>query len=267
MGLDKDARKNRPRTCQPERWAYREDNMKYIFGGYYLVQGVDKPSWISNIISTPVIWVLTDCICDFMPTYTLLPGCESTDEIISEISNHTGLSVEEIESMKTTVENMLSTKQLGWPNVFHTLDSAQDFYEKHLSKAKNFKILGIAFSEKDAEEFLIEENPNNSQDIGILNVLSKRQEIPSNINSLGFEILGHEYGGDFHSFLCNGLEKDFAEKLGITFNETGRMKTYEDAKRAEEYINDESVGAEPVPWYACLVFEEPLTHKSAQLKN
>jgi len=230
--------------------------MKYIVGGYYLVQGVDTPSRMAEIISIPVLWTLTDCICNILPTYALLPGCESKDEMISEIINFTGLSVNEVESMKTTIEEMLNTKQIGWPNVFHTFESAHLFYSKYLSKAENFKILGIAFPEKDAEKFLNEENPNNVDGIGIFDVLSKNQELPSNINVLGFEILGHEYGGDFHSFLCNGLEKDFSEKLGISFNETGRINTLEDAKRAEEYINDDSVGAEPVPWFKCLVFEQ-----------
>lgn len=235
-----------------------ERNMKYIFGGYFLVQGVDTPPRMAETISVPVLWALTDCICNILPTYALLPGCESTDETISEIINYTGLSANDLESMKTTIEGMLKTKQIGWPNVFQTLESAQLFYSKHLSKSDNFKILGIAFPEKDAEVFINEENPNNVDGIGIFDVLSMHQEIPSNVNVLGFEVLGHEYGGDFHSFLCNGLEKDFSEKLGIIFNETGRINTLEDAKRAEEYINDDSVGAEPVPWFACLVFEQPL---------
>lgn len=64
--------------------------------------------------------------------------------------------------------------------------------------------------------------------------------------------MGYECGM-FHSFLCNGLQKDFNNKLGIRPNEYGFFNKYELAKEAADYVFDEGVGAEPACWQAWMI--------------
>jgi hypothetical protein len=65
--------------------------------------------------------------------------------------------------------------------------------------------------------------------------------------------LGYEYG-ELHSFICNGLEREYAV-LGIQLNRCGLLDGLTDAERAAEFTNLESTGAEPVPWDAWRIDE------------
>jgi hypothetical protein len=70
--------------------------------------------------------------------------------------------------------------------------------------------------------------------------------------SLGWEVLGLEDGGAFHSWLCNGIERDAAATLGITPGVLGLLATKQDADAVVQLI-DNGLGAEPVPWFAGLI--------------
>ena len=228
---------------------------EFVFGGYLIVRGVEKPDWISDKVRCSPIWAITDCICGFIPCHGLLPGTSLSSEEQREFSHVTGLKAESVASLKSEIEEMLAQKTMGWPNTFISLESASALYRKYLQRAENHRILGIAFSGEAAKELVADAAAPPRIPCGMAELLVERQEIPANSRILGFEILGLEYCGSFHSFLCNGLEADYSEKLSITLNETGRIDTWEEARRAADYTNDESVGAEPVPWYPCLVFE------------
>ena len=69
---------------------------------------------------------------------------------------------------------------------------------------------------------------------------------------LGFEILGGDGCYNFHSHICNSLETELKEELGVKFNENGFIDSYEDADRSAQYINQDE-DAEPVDWYPCLI--------------
>jgi hypothetical protein len=73
--------------------------------------------------------------------------------------------------------------------------------------------------------------------------------------ALGFEPLGLETGGDFHSFICNGLEANYCGRLGLELNRHGRFDTYDACRAAVEYTMLDSTGAEPVLWLPWAVSE------------
>ncbi|MGC4068432.1 MAG: hypothetical protein QM784_28055 [Polyangiaceae bacterium] len=79
---------------------------------------------------------------------------------------------------------------------------------------------------------------------------------------LGFEVLGANWGGSFHTFSCNSLEQQFSENIGIAFNQDGLIDTYEDALKASEYTNRDDVGAEPVAWYPFRLDEYRTDHEN-----
>ncbi|WP_027341393.1 hypothetical protein [Hamadaea tsunoensis] len=70
---------------------------------------------------------------------------------------------------------------------------------------------------------------------------------------LGFEVVGFE-AGDLHSWLCNDLQRDAWEQLGITVNELGLLDDLDQA-RAVAVMADRDPGTEEVDWIAALVIE------------
>lgn len=74
----------------------------------------------------------------------------------------------------------------------------------------------------------------------------------------GYEILGSEIGGGFHSFVCHGFETVYPRLFGLTLNAHGLIATYPEAVEAAASTNRDSTGAEPGLWLPWLVFELPL---------
>ena len=68
---------------------------------------------------------------------------------------------------------------------------------------------------------------------------------------LGFDV------GLFHSWICNGLERDAADDLGIRPNQHGFITTFEEAERVARWANDDE-GTEPVDWRPWAISRYPL---------
>jgi hypothetical protein len=115
-------------------------------------------------------------------------------------------------------------------------------------------LLGIALAGPRLERFLTDATPFKAQDEpGVFKATSARRAPPGDGSQRGFEVLGYEYGA-FHSFICNGLEREYA-LLGMQLNKCGLFDGLADAERAAEFTNLESTGAEPVPWDAWRIDE------------
>ena len=70
-------------------------------------------------------------------------------------------------------------------------------------------------------------------------------------------MLSYEYGIE-HSWLCNSLERDAAEQLGVTPNSNGLIDLYDDADRVAEYANRDDVTTEPGLWLPWLIVQYPI---------
>ena len=70
---------------------------------------------------------------------------------------------------------------------------------------------------------------------------------------IGYDIIGLEWGGFIHSYLCNGLQKDIAEKFPLTVNDYSLIQNpYEQVKEFADYIQGKG---EPVYWIPVAMYE------------
>jgi hypothetical protein len=69
----------------------------------------------------------------------------------------------------------------------------------------------------------------------------------------GYEILGWDNGG-FHSYLCNGFEKNISREYELAINEFGVIQnSYTMVKEFAKYLADK--GGEPLIWLPFSIFE------------
>jgi hypothetical protein len=94
-----------------------------------------------------------------------------------------------------------------------------------------------------------EPTKTNLGEIGISENLKQKIHENKNDVCLGFDLIGIEDGGDFHSFHCHDMSKELIEKFGIEINEYGLINKTDKWKEMVEYMNDDETGCEPVPWY------------------
>jgi hypothetical protein len=82
------------------------------------------------------------------------------------------------------------------------------------------------------------------------NLCEKIQEVPDSAEKLlGYDLIGVEPGGGFHSFHCHGIGKEFAGQFGLTLNQHGLFNHIPDPQAIRAYLNSGTAPVEPVPWY------------------
>ncbi len=144
-------------------------------------------------------------------------------------------------------------------NVFPDLRTAQGFKDNFFKSRNDIEIFGLYFPETDTdwllEEFAEGKNTKefnyNNGDFGLRNNLSKRTEERDDINEefLGYDFIGVECDGSFHSFYCHDITKTLIDKFTLTLNANGLFDKPERPNEIREYLNDPETGLEPVPWY------------------
>ena len=140
--------------------------------------------------------------------------------------------------------------QYGWAGVWLDPDLAIKFAIDYLGHIEDLKLIAIALENYYRDEFLI----NYNSKLGIDRLLKLGQTINLNKGFLGYEILGEDRGS-FCSFICNHLETDLKQKLGIKLNQYGLIDCYNLAIKATDYINLPKTGAEPLLWQPWAIIE------------
>jgi hypothetical protein len=146
--------------------------------------------------------------------------------------------------------------RLGWPNVFTSVDAAGEALGRFVPGATDLAVLGIGLHRGFVGELLLDAENLADQSSGICEALQRSEPPAPGGTALGYEVLGHEYGS-FHSWLCNGLERDVWAQLGIRPGPTGFIESTVDAVKASAFCNRDDVGSEPVLWAPWLIVRYP----------
>jgi hypothetical protein len=230
----------------------------FYVGGFYLVEGTtDFPKHRPNVPSP--LWTVSTCICDLYPDVWAFPWATVTPDTLGDRQQHLQLTDASFARVRAECDQALNNHLLGWPDVWLSLTEARTFYWRYLQHLDAIKLLTIALPTAHWEEAVHDLAPlDGYAGGGVYQLLKQRQTLPDGYVARGYDILGSEYGGSFHSFFCNGLEQAYRDVLHLPLNAYGLIDQHESAREATHYTNLETTGAEPVPWYPWLVVEYPL---------
>ena len=229
--------------------------MEVFLGGYFIITPVVRPDYMDKQLIPDTILSASDCICDFHPEIDVLWG--RSKEAKHQYIKRLNISQSTYEVMENWIGSKFEEGIFAYPQVFTTIELAKEFLHKYLSRLSDVKIIGIGLTEKYVDKFIEYEEPLNIQEnqYGIEKLLLNRILVEEKDSKfMGYEILGYEFGA-FHSYLCNGLEKDFNEHFKFRLNKNGFIPSPEDAARYCEYSNGEDVGTEPVLWLPWAIYE------------
>jgi hypothetical protein len=70
---------------------------------------------------------------------------------------------------------------------------------------------------------------------------------------LGYDFIGIECFGSFHSFYCHDITKTLTDQFSLILNGNGLFNKPDKPNEIREYLNDPRTGLEPVPWYVVKV--------------
>jgi hypothetical protein len=218
-----------------------------VAGGYILVVPLTVPEWLANPrLPSQLITAASD-LTAIGPGEWALSWVNPHDSHPQERAAF-GIDDASLPEVSEWVEEKMSTGEWGWPRIFTGLPTAREFLARfHPTGAPTIVGLGMAAEFVDD---LLADHPDEPGmgTYGYVETLRRRQPLAPGGVELGYEILGEELGGDFHSWHCNHLEPVVHDELGIEVNEHGLIDNPEAARRAAEYIGRPEVPAEPVTW-------------------
>lgn len=230
---------------------------EWFEAGFFVVSGGKSPKRRSRLLPARIVTVST-CVVESYPDSWALPWVETTPDELRHIREALSLDESGFADLRSWVGRAMDDGEFGWPNVFFSLRAAREFRSRFLGALQESRLLGLSIAKDFAAAFAREERLQEGRDgPGVWTIVTRRVPSMQRSSPLGFDVLGSEYGVSFHTFSCNGLEKEFDEKLGISFNEYGLIDDYSRAVAACEYANREDVGAEPVAWYPFRVDDYP----------
>jgi hypothetical protein len=221
--------------------------MKYYIGAYYLIKL--KPVDYGTIKGSK-IYTCSRCINDsFFDSWAISWAKTEKTELV-EIKETFDLTDKNIEEIQSWADKKLNEEKLGWINTFSDFKTLTEYKKKFFPNDSDFEILSISFPESNLSEALEKIKPTdlNSGEIGIYSNLKNKELDLQKEEFLGYDIIGIEISGDFHSFHCNDLANDLKDKFGLKINEFGLFEKIENWNEIIAFLND-PMNAEPGPWF------------------
>lgn len=226
---------------------------RYYNAGYYLIKkhpinfGDDK----EKIVST-----CSGCINT--TAFDLWALSWNNPQLDKDEKSKLGLNDQTIKQIQEWTDKRFNDGKIGFGNVFPDLKMANEFKDLFYKNRQDIEIYAIDFSETETNILIADFAPGendgfnyNDGQFGLRDNLIKKniETADSKSDFLGFDFIGVECDGSFHSFYCHDMTKELIDKFGLTLNEYGLFESIPDSDLIRDYLNDQETGLEPVPWY------------------
>jgi hypothetical protein len=224
--------------------------MDYYSGGYYLIKKrpIDFGADIGKTVST-CSRCINFSIYDSWCTPWMNDKLDKADQQALRLTD------QNMEAIQQWVEQNMSDSF----NVFPDLATAHEFKALFFEDKNDIEVYGIYFSVTDAEslihafaegENLTTFNYNNGYFGLRKNLLKKIKEKNDQLATfMGYDFIGVECDGSFHSFYCHDITNTLIGRFGLTLTVNGLFDDPIEATAIRTYLNDPATGLEPVPWY------------------
>jgi len=222
--------------------------VKYYIGAYYLIK-LRKLNF-GSIFKERRIHTCSTCINDsYFDTWSI-SWIENGKKVSKETKTNFNLNDDQINRIQEWSDQKFEEGKIGWICTFADLKTLIEYKRSFFPEA-NAEILSINFPETEKEELMKLFNPEMSSfgEIGIYANLKKGILEHKSEQTLGFDLIGIESSGEFHSFHCHDLASELIEKFGIEINEFGLIQENDKWNEMVEYMNDEKNGFESTPWF------------------
>ncbi|WP_233550625.1 hypothetical protein [Exiguobacterium sp. RIT452] len=230
--------------------------MNYISAGYFLVMPTPRKDYMDEKIVPETVLSVSSCLCKQYPDTSILWGNSEVKK--ARYMDQLGLSLNTVQLFEQWIEEHRNTGDVLFPQVFSSLHSAQDFLNRFLIQHPGIRIISIGLPERYKSDFLEDIelfSSKNPEPYGVEKMLLQHHPPEKDgAKKVGYEVLGFD-SGSFHSYLCNGLERDFRQHFNFSPNRFGLIDSIEEADRYSDYCNALGEETESVLWLPWGIFE------------
>ncbi|WP_343702903.1 hypothetical protein [Chitinophaga sp.] len=225
-----------------------DNKKKFYLGGYYLTKLQTQKSGSG---ANRLVYTCSECINDNLVDTWAYSWIIDNDKQVQDAKENFQLSDIQVNSIRTWVDSKHKEKKLGWVNVFADLQTALEYRNKFFTHLNEIKVMALYFDETERRGILEEFKPQseNMEKIGLGVTLLNSVMEDKNEVFLGFDYIGIETDGSFHTFHCHDIGKELSDKFQLTLNDFGLFDSDDKSEQVLDYLNDEKNGCEPVPWF------------------
>ena len=230
--------------------------MSYLSAGYYLILPTPRKEYMDRAVVPESVLSVSECICTHYPDISILWGNSELKK--DRYMEQLGLSLTTFQILEQWIEEHRKTGDMLFPQVFSNSNAAQTFVDRFLNHLPDIRIISIGLPEQYKVDFLEDVaafSSQNPEPYGVEKMVSQHISPDTDgAKKIGYEVLGFD-SGLFHSYLCNGLERDFDHQLNTSLNSHGLIHTFEKADRYSDYCNELGEATEAVLWLPWAIIE------------
>jgi len=232
----------------------------YLSAGYFVTKRVDRPAYSAQDILPGKVLSASSCICPFIPDTWCIEWTSDSFERRRQAAEVFKLPSAALSQAMEWVTVRFGA-EIGWPNVCFELEVAFELVNRFLPAAEDLVIFGLGLHPQFFEAFRAATEPPPQPEgyvpvggHGIFEASLRQKPLAEGGVSFGFEPLVFNASLSC-SWLCNGLEVEARDRLGIVPNVHGFLDTFEAAVKCVGYISQAKVGAEPGLWLPWLIVD------------
>lgn len=215
-----------------------------------------RKDYMDERIVPETVLSVSSCLCKQYPDTSILWGNFEVKK--ARYMDQLGLSLNTVQLFEHWIEEHRNTGDVLFPQVFSSLHSAEDFLNRFLIQVSGIRIISIGLPERYKSDFLEDIelfSSKNPEPYGVGKMLLQHHPPEKDgAKKVGYEVLGFD-SGSFHSYLCNGLERDFRQHFNFSPNRYGLIDLIEEADRYSDYCNELGEETESVLWFPWAIFE------------
>jgi hypothetical protein len=222
-----------------------------ISGGFYIIRVMPRPTGLGTALLPAQILTLSNCLTEIVPDWWALEWASCSREERLAAMAKVGLRDEALPTIVRIATDAFARGELGWPCVWQSSQAARAALAA-IDLPPEFMILELGIPPDEVAALIAElEPPSDVGECGLLTRLKAGRGLEASGVALGWEVLGVEHCGSFHSWLCNAIHEDAHNQLGIKPGNLGLLS--EGDARSVEVLIEGGLGAEPVPWFRGLL--------------
>jgi hypothetical protein len=226
---------------------------RLVSGGFYVARIVSRPPGMINALLPERLLTLSSCLTDFFPDAWAIEWASYSEADRIAAAAKVGVRANDLSALIRFATGALDDGRLGWPCVWQSSSAALTAVTKFGCSPAEFAILELGIPVDIVEELLRELAPKPCEgEHGLYTRLRMGEPLDAAATPVGWELLGVEHGGEFHSWLCNSLQDALAAATGAKPGPFGLLATENDARTLDALIAN-GLGAEPVPWFPGLI--------------
>lgn len=225
-----------------------------ISGGFYVTRLLRRPDGLAKQAPLPErLLTLSSCLTALLPDVWALEwsSCSHAERV--RAMEKLGIAPEHLAALMRFATEAFDRGELGWQCVWHSLAAARAIKTRFAETNSSLVVLELGVPIDYVEKLLVALAPTDGvEKSGFYLHIESRARLDESGISVGWEPLGAEREGSWHSWLCNGLQDQALARLGAAPGAFGLLSTEEEARGLVALVEG-GLGAEPASWFPGLL--------------